>query len=316
MKNKRCYLCNQDDLKVIPRKLRHGIKRIVLECQHCSLTYLKPVEENSKKFYEAEYRKLYSPILGKELNSRELFEIYLPYQKSKIEQIQHILNPGMKVLDLGCAAGYFLYTIKDYVQECIGIEFNKKNADFVTKELGFKTYTNPIEETDLPLESFDLITAYHLLEHIDDPIHFLKTISNYLKDEGFIVIEVPNIQNALLSLFNIQPYSDFWFCEPHLFYYSPKTLSQILDHSGFTGNTTTVQNYNFLNNLHWMFTGKPQERIDLGVSAPILINSNSTRKDLKEEFNRWMKKVDEEYKELLAKHELSDSILFIGQKKK
>jgi hypothetical protein len=153
-----------------------------------------------------------------------------------------------------------------------------------------------------------------VLEHIDDPIEFLISIHKYLKPEGFLVVEVPNIQDALISLYNIKEYSDFWFREPHVFYYSPKTLSLVLEKCGFVGETKTIQNFNLMNHINWIRNKKPQET-NVEMSKPILVNSDSTDPAIKEEFNQWFLDVDEKYKKLLNKHELGENVLFIGKRR-
>lgn len=310
----KCYLCQSSRLTVIRTKLRHNIIRNVLKCEDCGLVYLEPKKENLRSFYAEEYRKLYTPVKDKALNSREIFEMYLPYQHSRIDEIKDRLTPDMKVLDVGCSAGHFLYVLRDYVQESIGIEYNKENAEFVNRELGIKTYTEPIEETDLSLEYFDLITAFQVLEHVDDPIQFLTTLSKYLKPDGYLYIEVPNINDALISMYNIESYCDFWYREPHIFYYSPKTLSTMLERSGFKGDISTIQRYNFVNQMNWILTGSPQESADIGMSKSILISSDSVDEQIKTEFNQWIQRIDEEYKQILNKYNLGESIIFIGKR--
>lgn len=312
----KCYLCGKNNPEIIRTKLRHDISRNVLICKDCGIVYLEPKKTDLKEFYEEDYRKLYTPVIGKKLSSRDTFEIYLPYQRARIDEIKHILNPKMKVLDIGCSSGHFLYTVKNHVQECIGIEFNRDDAKFVNEELGIKTYTVPIENTDMPFEYFDLITLYETLEHIDDPITFLATIYKYLKPEGFLVIEAPNIQDALISIYNIEGYADFWYKEPHVFYYSPKTLTMMLQKCGYSGTIKTLQGYSFLNHINWILTGQPQKSVDIGMSKPKLISSESINPKIKSEFNSWIQKIDEEYKKLLTKHDLGEILLFIGQKTK
>lgn len=310
----KCYLCGATKLKIIRTRLRYDIPRRVLKCQNCGIVYLEPKKKNLKDFYSDKYRKLHTPVIGEILNSQEIFDIYLPCQKSQINELKPILNPKMKALDIGCSAGHFLYVLRDYVQECIGIEFNKENAKFVNEKLGIKVYTEPIEKTDLSLNSFDLITVFQTLEHIEDPIKFLTKIHKYLKPEGFLCIEVPNIQDALISVFNIESYSDFYFKEPHLFYYSPKTLSLVLGKSGFRGKIKTIQRYNFINQMNWILTGKPQKSAEMGMAKPKLVTSDSVKKGIKDNFNKWIQKIDEDYKQLLGKYNLGESILFIGKK--
>ena len=310
----KCYLCGRDNLGVIRTKLRYDVFRDVLRCQDCGITYLKPKDVDMKNYYNQNYRKLYTPIIGKTLSAREIFNFYLPYQQERIDEIKHILNPKMKVLDIGCSTGHFLYAMRDYVQECIGIEFNREDARFTNEELGIKTYTEPIQDTDIPLEYFDLVTVSQVLEHIDDPIGFLTTIYNYMKPDGFLYIEVPNIRDALIFVYNIESYADFWFREPHVFYFSPETLSMVLERSGFSGATKTVQGYNFINHINWILTGNPQESVDNGMSKPMLINSESVNPIIRTEFNNWIQEVDKEYKQLLNKHNLGENIIFIGKK--
>ncbi len=107
-----------------------------MKCEDCGIVYLEPKKENLANFYAEDYRKPYTPVIDQVLNSREIFEMYIPYQHSRIDKIKDLLAPNMKALDIGCSAGHFLYVLKDHVQECIGIEFNKENAEFVNKELG------------------------------------------------------------------------------------------------------------------------------------------------------------------------------------
>ena len=144
MKKDKCYLCGKNNLKVIRTKLRYDISRNVFKCQDCGIVYLEPKEIDSKDYYQQNYRKFYSPVIGKTLNSREIFDIYFPYQQIRINEISHILNSRMKVLDVGSSAGYFLYALKDCVQQCIGIELNKENAKFANDELGIKTSKSKI----------------------------------------------------------------------------------------------------------------------------------------------------------------------------
>lgn len=311
----KCYLCGKNKLKVIRTKLRHDIPRNVLECQSCGIVYLEPGSKvDLKDYYKNDYRKLYSPVIGKALNSQEIFDIYLPYQQERIEKIKHLLNPDMSVLDVGCSSGHFLYALKNHVKECIGIEFNKENAEFASKKLGIKVYTEPIQDTGIPLGYFDLITAYEVLEHMDDPIKFLTIIRSYLKPDGFLVVEVPNIQDALISVYGSKPYSDFWFREPHVFYYSPKTLTMMLAKAGFSGSVKTIQLYNFLNHMNWLFAGKPEDSAETGMSEPRLIKSDSVNPEVRTEFNKWIQKVDKEYKQLLERYDFGENILFIGKK--
>jgi cyclopropane fatty-acyl-phospholipid synthase-like methyltransferase len=215
---------------------------------------------------------------------------------------------------VGCSAGHFLHAVSSYVGECIGIEFNKEEAEFASKTLGFRIYTKPVEHTDISYEYFDVITVFQVLEHMAEPASFLKTIGRYLKHDGYLIVEVPNVQDALMSLYDIEEYRDFWFREPHIFYYSPNTLSAMLEKCGFSGRTSTTQNFNLANHFHWMLNRKPQLN-NAEMSRPVLVNSDSTAPEIKKEFNQWFQKLDQEYKRLLNKHQIGENVFCIATKK-
>ena len=312
-----CYLCQNNHIKLIRNRLRHDIKRNVLQCQNCGLVFLEPKKSDLSDFYAKDYRKLYTPVLGKELESKELFTMYLPYQAKRLKELNDILRKDMSVLEIGCSSGHFLYAMRQagYAKECIGIEFNQKDAQFCNDRLGIKVYQKPIEQTDIPKNHFDLIVMYHTLEHIEDPIGFLKNVSAYLKDSGHLAIEVPNVRDALLSMYQIKEYADFWFREPHIYNFSPQTLSLVLEKAGFKGEVRSIQEYNFLNHLNWLLTAKPQKNLNLGAAEPKLILSENTPALIREDINQWFSKVNQEYINLLNKHQLGGNILFVGKKK-
>jgi 2-polyprenyl-3-methyl-5-hydroxy-6-metoxy-1,4-benzoquinol methylase len=309
-----CYLCGKPDLEVIRTKLRYGIRRKVLRCEECGLVFLEKKERNLREYYEEDYRKLYTPVIGKEVSPSERFDIYLPFQKSRIEDIKPYLNPDMKALDIGCSSGYFLYALKDLVQECVGIEFNKSDIEFARKKCGVKIYDHPLEETDIPLEYFDIVFMLDVLEHIEDPIQFLGTVRRYIKPGGYIYIEVDNINDSLLSIYGIEEYADFYYREPHLFYFSPKTLKNVAEKGGFPGETKTMQQYNFINQINWILTGKPQSSASQGMSAPVLVKAIQVPDEMSITFNEWIKRVDSEYKELLNRYNIGDVIVFRGRR--
>lgn len=69
---------------------------------------------------------------------------------------------------------------------------------------------------------------------------------------------------------------------------------------------------NFINHMNWILKGAPQQSMNIGMSKPVLASSRSAIAD---ELNRWIEKIDGEYKDILNKHGLGESILFIGKKK-
>ena len=309
----KCYLCGQNRFRILSHKLRYGEQRKVLQCEHCSLTVLEPKQEKLQDYYADDYRKLYTPIIGEATTSRQIFEMYLPFQQRRVQGLKSVISPSMRVLEIGCSAGHFLYSMKPFVKECIGIEFNKKDAEFVNRELGIQTYTDPIERTDISERSFDFIAVLQVLEHMDEPLPFLSTVSRYLKPGGYLCLEVPNVDEALLSVYNIPSYKDFYFKEPHNFYYSPKTLKMLTEKAGFHGEIKSIQRFSLMNHLNWTLTGKPQKRADHAMSAPVLVSAEGVDPALRDELNQWANQIDREYKAILNRHLIGESVWFLGK---
>ena len=312
--DRECYLCGKPNIEVIRTKLRHDIRRNVLKCKDCGLVFLEKGERNLRDYYEMDYRKLYTPVIGKEVSPNDRFEIYLPFRKYRIEDIRSYLKPNMKALDIGCSSGYFLSALKDLVQECVGVEFNKSDVEFARRNCGIKVYDCPLEETDIPLEYFDIVFMLDVLEHVEDPIQFLRTVRRYIKPEGYLYIEVDNINDSLISIYGINKYSDFYYREPHLFYFSPETLKIVVDRSGYLGEIKTIQQYNFVNQLNWILTGRPQSSASEGMSIPVLVTSDQVNSETRKTFNQWIGKIDSEYKELLNRYNVGDVVVFRGKK--
>ena len=235
----------------------------------------------------------------------------------RVKRLKSVLKPSFRVMDVGCSTGQFLHAIRYHVREAVGLEINREEyARFASEELGFRIYTMPLADVDIPAEYFDLVTLFHVLEHIDDPIALLKTAFRYLRPDGYLCLEVPNLEDALLSLHQVREYEDFWYREPHLFYFSSETLSSVLRRSGYHGEIRTVQHYSLFNHLNWRSTGAPQKSMDDGMSSPTLFPATSEKAEAREEINDWFRGVDQQYKTLLEKHGIGDSLFFLGEPRK
>lgn len=312
---KHCYLCGSSKLSVPRKELRHGIKRKVLSCAACGLVFLEAKKEDLQKYYATEYRKKYSPVIGKSAKAKDIFDTYAPVMASRLARVKPYLGKNKRILDIGCSAGHFLATIQPHVKECVGLEFNLDNAAYVQKNLGIKVYTDPIEKTDLPKNYFDVIFCLQTFEHMEDPVAFLTSIKPYLKKGGMVYFEVPNILEATLSVYHNKAYDDFYYREAHLFYYNPKTLAQMMKKGGYTGKVLPFQWYNLINQMHWILANGPQINGFDGLKEPQLVTTKEVAPAIRNALNAWVVKADKEYKALLEKHFISDQLVFVGKPK-
>ena len=124
----KCLICKTNTSSITTTELRRG-KGSVYFCEACDLGMLQLQEKQEKRgreYYSKEYRKYYVSKIGHETNAEEMFNISSPYQKDRVDLIKDKLHPDMKLLDIGCSAGQFLYAVKPYVSEIVCIDYDEK----------------------------------------------------------------------------------------------------------------------------------------------------------------------------------------------
>ncbi|NOT63036.1 MAG: class I SAM-dependent methyltransferase [Acidobacteria bacterium] len=166
-----------------------------------------------------------------------------------------------KALDVGCGDGEFLASLKSNQWDTYGLEFSAA-ACALARSKGINVEQVDLINSDFPSYFFDVVTMWHVLEHLSDPLSALHKAKKILKDDGLLVIEVPNSDCLTFHLFKTHwtPLGIPW----HFQHFTPKTLSSILSTAGFT--VTRRQNFHlfdfvltFSSLMNWLDILKRQE---------------------------------------------------------
>lgn len=146
-------------------------------------------------------------------------------------------NPRMPVfcgngraLDIGCGNGLYLAILKNLGWDVTGFDMEDHVAP-ILKKTSIPIFTGNLEVLSTLRGTFDLITMWHVLEHLHDPLEDLRTIRKLLSDRGSILIEVPNSDSPAAKLFRSDWYQ--WDLPRHLSHFTPQSLIQLLKESGF-----------------------------------------------------------------------------------
>ena len=242
-----CYLCKGK--KVIKRDgiVRDNHRINVLECSSCGLVFLSSFSHISKGFYKSsEMHK------GKKVD----IDIWLREtdwdDKRRYTWLRNFIK-NKRVLDFGCGAGGFLLQAKKIAQYAAGVEPEEALiAHF--KEIGIKVFP----DLGAVEGRYDIITLFHVLEHLPDPISTLKNLIKKLNKNGQLIVEVPNANDALLSLYKNAAFENFTYWSCHLFLYTNSTLLRLIEESGLKINyLKQIQRYSLANHLHWLARGEP-----------------------------------------------------------
>ena len=194
----------------------------------------------------------------------------------------------VSVLDVGAGSGEFLLNIQSEVGEVSAVEPNIGLQGLITKKL---SRVNVFNDTSEIKGKFDVITAFHVIEHVIDPIGFLSNLKKILKPNGFIVIETPSANEALLSIYQSKEYSDCTFWTEHVVIYTPNFLSNLCVEYFKNILYIPTQRYNLANHLYWLSHGKPGGHFYFSH----VVNQS----------------LDEEYAKALSQVEAEDTITFI-----
>lgn len=135
-----------------------------------------------------------------------------------------------RALDLGCGRGAYLLLLKNIGWEVIGVDIGDNVAREV-KEANIPVFTGDLKELQLETSSFNVISMWHVLEHLHSPLETLQEIYGLLTDNGSLFIEVPNNASIVTKIFRSNWFA--WDLPRHLYHFSPKSLSKLLNRAGF-----------------------------------------------------------------------------------
>ncbi|TET64333.1 MAG: class I SAM-dependent methyltransferase [Candidatus Stahlbacteria bacterium] len=181
-----CNICNSTSEEIISKT---GIGNIV-RCKKCGLLYRNPRlsdRDEIDKYKHQIYDESYGLIEDK--SKKEIFV-------SILNNLEHYKG---KILDIGCADGYFLALARERGWEPYGIEISDFLLRKARESLGSKyVFGVPLKMADFPPNYFDVISMWDVLDHLMDPLGELMEIRRILKKKGLLIIRVRNIAFHIL----------------------------------------------------------------------------------------------------------------------
>ncbi|MDQ3818303.1 MAG: class I SAM-dependent methyltransferase [Acidobacteriota bacterium] len=227
-----CNLCGSKDVAQIARldRKRRPLRTVI--CKRCGLVWTdpRPVEEEIVNFYAEDYRLEYKGTYKPRLQ-----HIYRAGRGAleRYGQIKELLDPKMSVLDVGSGGGEFVYVMRRLGFDARGIEPNRGYALYAREELGLPIEIGVAQQQEFPAASFDLVTMNHILEHLTDPLSILSRVRGWLREQGWLVIEVPNVEATCQA-----PLSRFHTA--HLYNFNRRTLETMGLKAGFNVYRTSL----------------------------------------------------------------------------
>jgi 2-polyprenyl-3-methyl-5-hydroxy-6-metoxy-1,4-benzoquinol methylase len=195
----------------------------LVQCQDCGLRYLnpRPSPEEMNGYYPSAYREFRASIDESLRRS---------YQEEKLHKLQ-AHSQGGRLLDVGCADGLFLHLARLAGYEVQGVEMAEGSTAHAQEMYELDVFTGGLREASFPDEYFDVVTFWHVLEHLHEPLGDMRETHRILRPDGLLIVEVPNIASWQARLC-----SNDWIAldvPRHLYHFSADTLRAMLAQAGF-----------------------------------------------------------------------------------
>lgn len=269
-----CRLCGGNLLSIIyegpirigPFNSLSSQSHRVLKCESCGVKMLPPVIANPAEYYEtAQYRD--------EVDAGAAVANF--YKVHDAEQARNVGLTGTEqfrgkvVMDVGCGAGSFLDLIQGFAEKIVAIEPSIEFQDELRKK-GFQTFAYPADAHRELAGQVDLAVCFSVIEHVNDPVDFLRSIRALLAPGGSLFLSTPNAGDLLINALP-EIYASFFYRKVHPWYFDKDSLQRTFALAGFESSSVAGHHRFGLGNfLHWIRYNRPGGQVSMDFITPAI----------------------------------------------
>jgi SAM-dependent methyltransferase len=216
-----------------------GADHDVLECAECGARFFDPMPANE------ELQAFYNATYFDDFNRARMEGRGRAFTR-RLAGMRGSAAPG-RLLDLGCAAGFFINGIRSVSGwEVYGVEFSASAIRYASEQLGIPRERFRHTTTEFPDAFFDFIHVNNVLEHVPDPVGVLRDCRRILRPGGLVYVSIPNGPNDSRSL--VRYFKEEGVAarskDGHIVFLSPRALSVLFDRSGFEVVSSRTYGFN------------------------------------------------------------------------
>jgi 2-polyprenyl-3-methyl-5-hydroxy-6-metoxy-1,4-benzoquinol methylase len=261
-----CPLCQAggDRQDVVTRHVygSEDAERAFFHCSSCDVRYLYPrlTAEQESHFYASEFEGFMAGRAGAAGGWTKVDDHIRANESTRLRRMRYLqphLQPGARILEIGCSSGFMLQPLVRAGHACVGIEPSGVFGDYLrSRDLEIYQTLEQLSEARSDAR-FDLIMHFFVLEHIAEPREFLQAQLALLKSGGTLVFEIPNAADPLYSVYDIAAFERFYWSIAHAWYFSEDSLHHLLKQIGRRYQVLREQRYDLSNHMVWARDGRP-----------------------------------------------------------
>ncbi len=201
----------------------------IRKCNDCNAFFLfpKPNDTELQKYYDGSY---YGESISKFSKSVEKYIDV--FRKRRAKRILKYLPSKGSALDIGCGNGRFLNYLSKFGDfDLCGTELQGNSANRATQYNQINLKVGMLEKDDFQRNKFDVITMFHVFEHLSEPKKMLEIVTDIIKENGVLIISMPDIGSWQSRLFK----GKWYHLDPprHLVFFEREALKNIIKKFGF-----------------------------------------------------------------------------------
>lgn len=224
----------------------------VVRCAGCGMVRAEPFPDSG--LLRDDYKTMEDPLYleeesGRREQAREVLRRIKPFKKRG------------RLLDVGCGPGLLVDEARLMGWDAQGIELSDWGRNYARGHLGLDVLPGPFEDTNLELNSFDVIVMLDVIEHLENPLSALKRAEALLKPGGILYLSTPDVDSALSRMLK----GRWWGIQRHhLYYFSRTTLCAVLGRLNFK----VIKRMHHPRIFSWRYWSKRLKSHSSGIARP------------------------------------------------
>lgn len=273
-----CLVCGDtqiQDVTAVEGKFK------LVKCTSCGFVFIipRPDIEELKEYYNAECKYNYEPApMSKEVATSSVKDLH--------KLIEYYMPKARNILEIGCSYGHIIYGLKERGYEVVGTDLSESACRYAQKHYCLKVYNSEFPPDEF-MKYFDVLILSQVIEHVLDPVAFLRKASYFLREDGIVFIGTPNIDCILFDVFG--RHLEMISPPQHISFFNPKSIEMLLQRckivpSQIYTKTHIWVDWNFFNHLFlsilrlFNITQTIRKKVDPSIKSAIASSTGITRK--------------------------------------